>query len=223
MTTKNRRVATYLPPEIYDLLKAFISERGLKGESPALIEILAEYFGVVHPATQKVDYSGFVRIEQFQELADKVFDLEKRLQASSSEDNLLGKLPNKMRRIAERLDKVEAVASLLPSSAVRSSPDSEPTTVPGQMGLPGLVEDEPPVGQGDTSLQKPSDDAIQPLNGHQLSKRFGIAKDSVSGIKRKKTSEAFLQWTKEKDPDGIAWQFNSGDKLYHPVTVEEEF
>lgn len=222
MGTDNRRVAAYLPKEIDDRLKEFIVERGLKGDSPALIEILSEYFGVAHSTAQKVDYSGFVRIEQFQELVDKVSALEKRLEASSSEDNLLGKLPSKMRQMAERLEKVEAVASLRTASLANSS-DGESIVVPGQMGLPGLTGGELPVSLSDTTLQAQSTDAIQPLNGHQLSKRFGIAKDSVSGVKRKKTSDDFLKWTKEKDPDGIAWQFNSGDKLYHPIVAEEEF
>lgn len=46
MSTENRRVAAYLPKNIDDQLKAFKTDRGLKGDSQALIAILEEYFGV---------------------------------------------------------------------------------------------------------------------------------------------------------------------------------
>ena len=109
MPTENRRVATYLPKELDDCLKTFITERNLKGDSPALIVILSEYFQVDTLVAQKVDYSGFVRTEQFQELADKVSDLTERVEKGGSVSGLLSKLPDKMRQIAERLDRVEAV------------------------------------------------------------------------------------------------------------------
>lgn len=109
MTTKNPRVATYLPKELDDRLKAFIIERNLKGGSPALIVILSEYFGIDTQVAQKVDYSGFVRTEQFEELAAKVSELSERIEQGGSVSGLLSKLPDKMRQIAERLDRVEAV------------------------------------------------------------------------------------------------------------------
>ena len=118
MPTENRRVATYLPKELDDRLKAFIAERNLKGDSPALIVILSEYFQVDTLVAQKVDYSGFVRAEQFEELAAKVSELSERIEQGSSVSGLLSRLPDKMRQIAERLDRVETNrVQLLPSRA----------------------------------------------------------------------------------------------------------
>ncbi|MEX0272709.1 hypothetical protein AB3R30_26760, partial [Leptolyngbyaceae cyanobacterium UHCC 1019] len=118
MPTENRRVATYLPKELDDRLKAFITERSLKGDSPALIVILSEYFQVDILVAQKVDYSGFVRIEQFEELAARVSELAMAAERSNSSGNLLGSLPDEMRHLAERLDRVEAVkVQCLPSRA----------------------------------------------------------------------------------------------------------
>lgn len=230
MPTKNRRVATYLPKKLDDRLKEFITERGLKGDSPALIEILSEYFGVAYPATQKVDYSGFVRIEQFQELADKVFALEERLEASSSEDNLLGKLSSKMRQMAERLKKVEAIASLMPPIESSSS-DSGPA-IPGQMNLLPSEGDIPSEPEGELLEIKPGDATgntligLQPMKSPVLSKRFKLNEKAVINAKTtiwKKDPEKFLEWTRKRDPDGVGWQYNPDDKLFHPVVVEEEF
>lgn len=118
MPTKNPRVATYLPKELNDRLKAFIVERNLKGDSPALIVILSEYFGIDTLVAQKVDYSGFVRTEQFEELAAKVSELSERMEKGSSVSGLLSRLPDKMRQLAERLERVETTrAEPLPSRA----------------------------------------------------------------------------------------------------------
>lgn len=112
MPTENRRVATYLPKELDDCLKAFIVERNLKGDSPALIVILSEYFQVDTLVAQRVDYSGFVKTEQFQELAAKVSELTERVEKGDS----VSGLPDKIRQIAERLDRVEtARVQSLPS------------------------------------------------------------------------------------------------------------
>lgn len=118
MPTENRRVATYLPKELDDRLKAFITERNLKGDSPALIVILSEYFQVDTLVAQKVDYSGFVKTEQFEELAAKVSELATAVERSNSPSTLLSNLPEKMRQLAERLDKIETTrVQPLPSRA----------------------------------------------------------------------------------------------------------
>ena len=109
MPTENRRVATYLPKELDDRLKAFIVERNLKGDSPALIVILSEYFGVDTLVAQKVDYSSFVRTEQFQELAAKVSELATVVEKSNSPSTLLSNLPNKIKRLEERIDSLESL------------------------------------------------------------------------------------------------------------------
>jgi DNA-binding transcriptional regulator YiaG len=80
MPTKNRRVAAYLPPEIDERFKTFVDERNFGGDSPALIAILSEYFGVSQQVAHQVDYSRFVTIEQFTSLLDKVQALESQLE-----------------------------------------------------------------------------------------------------------------------------------------------
>lgn len=48
---------------------------------------------------------------------------------------------------------------------------------------------------------------FQPVSGHKLSARFGLNKDTAAGKKRKLSTEEFTRWTKEQDPDKIAWYF----------------
>lgn len=109
MPTQNRRVATYLPKELDDRLKAFIAEHDLKGDSPALIAILSEYFGVSQQIAQKVDYSSFVTQEQFNELVFKVSEVASVTERSNSLSNIIGKLSDKLMRLEERIEALEVI------------------------------------------------------------------------------------------------------------------
>lgn len=63
MPTDNRRVATYLPKEINDRFTAFKNERGIKGDSQALIVILSEFLGVSQQVSHQVDSGLTQRVE----------------------------------------------------------------------------------------------------------------------------------------------------------------
>jgi hypothetical protein len=107
MPTENRRVATYLPKELDDRLKTFIVERELKGESQALIVILSEFFGVSYTVARQVDYSGFVKAEQFSALESKVLELAEVIDKSSSPGVLLTKLLERFDQLEKRLQVLE--------------------------------------------------------------------------------------------------------------------
>jgi hypothetical protein len=53
-----------------------------------------------------------------------------------------------------------------------------------------------------------SPEGIQPISGKKLSKqRFRLSQDSVSGARRRyKNPQSFIDWTRQRDPDGIAWK-----------------
>lgn len=229
MPTQNRRVATYLPPELDDRLKAFIAERNLKGESQALITVLSEFFDVSYPVAHQADYSMFVLQDQFKELLDKVSELSVAVE-SKSDETILSKLREKLDLLERRIDdrvsdksQSEAKVEVVPGQmslleAVRSEPSKKAVSeLPKDVNSELLsdLKSEPKSTQSSSSIGE-SLGELQPLTGRALAERFGLYKDSVAGSKRSRTQEQFLQWSKEKDPDGIAWQYDSGDKLYYP-------
>lgn len=163
MPTENRRVATYLPKEIDDRLKAFISERNLKGDSPALIVILCEYFGIETHVAQKVDYSSFVRLEQFNELVSKVSDLSTALEKSNSSSTLLSKLPEKVKILDERVKSLELVNS---QSIVKEN--KLPSQQIDLLTLEPQKEDEPSVSNSSSKNDLPSN-----FSGELLKSDFG--------------------------------------------------
>jgi len=60
---------------------------------------------------------------------------------------------------------------------------------------------------------------IRPIPGTRLSElRFGRAKDTLAGVKKKMSPERFIEWTREHDPDKIAWkQVENPAKGYVPA------
>lgn len=217
MPTQNRRVATYLPPELDDRLKAFIEERGLKGDSPALITILSEFFGVGHKVAQVVDYSNFVTKAEFLELSEKVLSLEAAFTSSSLPNSILGELPEKLKKLESRINCLEAATEDLEAAA----PPVE--SHPGQMSfLDSSIESierpqcEPLELQVDP-LIRVSQSGLQPLNGAELAKRFGLSKNAPSEMRRKYSPDKFREWSIEKDPNDIPWRYDATSKKYHPI------
>ena len=52
-----------------------------------------------------------------------------------------------------------------------------------------------------------------------LGKRLGVTAVTVrrTGDKKRHVPNGFQDWSRERDPEGIAWQYDPGSKLYFPV------
>lgn len=55
------------------------------------------------------------------------------------------------------------------------------------------------------------------LNQVQLAKRLSVHPSTIS---KRKTKPDFIQWTREKDPEAIAWQYSRETKRFSPLVVE---
>lgn len=88
MPTENRRVAAYLPKHIDDRLESFKIERDLKGDSPALIAILEEFFEV----SQEVAHAGSTPLGQ------RVDALESKV------DELVSVLTQRLQELGEAME-----------------------------------------------------------------------------------------------------------------------
>lgn len=106
MSTKNKRVATYLPSVVYEKLQSFKDGRSIEGDSQALITILSEFLGVsqevAHPVTHSTEY---VTIEQFNDLLTKI---ETREQPGSTSE-LSSELLSRLQTLEARIEALEAL------------------------------------------------------------------------------------------------------------------
>jgi hypothetical protein len=78
MSTKKRRIATYIPTEIEDKFQAFKKEREV-GDSQALILILTEFLGVSYQVTHSSDLLSELKSELLSKLQEEVVKLEGRM------------------------------------------------------------------------------------------------------------------------------------------------
>jgi hypothetical protein len=186
MSTKKRRIATYIPTEIEDKFQAFKREREI-GDSQALILILTEFLGVSQQVAHSSNSLENVKNELLTELKSELLKETERL-----EDKLIGKIS-------------ELLSELLPEiklEATDNACDQQELSIP-------VIE----VTDSNAYQEKG-------LKGIELAKRFNYD-DSVLGRKaRESTEQEFADWSKRKDPEGIAWKRRK-DKKYYPVNTGE--
>ena len=220
MPTENRRVATYLPKHIDDRLEVFKSERGLKGDSPALIVILEEFFGVSQKVAHLSSSESTILTQRIEAVEQKI---------SQIKDELLSELQREL--LTSRTQSIEQAKDELLSELHGELPKTE--ALPGQLEL--LVESDEQIdeqineqikGQDDELLseskselsQEISSTLRQPLNGKALSLRFGLSAGAAKEARRRcgDSIECFTKWSIERDPDDIAWRYNETTKKFHP-------
>lgn len=170
--------------------------------SQAVAVILAEYFELNHVVTQpKGAEVGGVTLGRMEALERKLEDfidsVEQRFEDFSSS------LPNELPVNQSSDDPSQPLLDMLSEIEDNSSSKSElPDKLPTQEAVK-LIK----------ALK------LNPIPGTKLSKlRFGLGKSSLASAKRKQSTEKFTEWTKSKDPDGIAWRYiEKPTKGYLPV------
>lgn len=186
MTTENPKVAGYLPQEIYDALTQFKEDQGHKSMSQALTHILSDYLGV----EKKVNYQGNLPLDNKFATLDQFNELEEKVSSLPSE--LLSESMKIIeKKISELRSELLGTDIALPIKPLSKLPDELPSEL--------------------------SSELLEPLTGYALDKRLNILKGNTGKMKTKHKSnpQRFTEWTKTKDPNGIAWEFREG--LYHPI------
>lgn len=187
MPSKNRRIATYLPPFLENHLKEFIIQRNIRGESAALIQILSEYFGVTRQVAQEVEPKIYVTLNQFEELSDQVQALAKTCVEESSTSSSQSELLVELSQLQDALAEVKASQSRLQHKV-----DSIAASLPRN--------DEWSTG----SLAK------------RLNVDSSTLSHWKSSGPKGKSPENLLKDTRLKDPEGIGWIFNAETNKFRP-------
>lgn len=187
MSTKNRRVAAYLPLHVDEAFKAFKSERNIDGDSEALIAILSEYLQVAQEIASPSSLNLFQRIEALE------------AEVSNLKSNLLSK-PNVEPQEAKAESEESKLLSSLQGELLiisKSEPEKDDDELPSEPQVASLG----PLSNG--ALAK------------RLGVTPGLV--SQKKLKYQASPDDFVQWSKTKDPDGIGWEYHKDDKRYHPV------
>jgi hypothetical protein len=184
MPTEKHRVAAYLPAEIDEKFQIFKQERGV-GDSPALILILTEFFGV----SREVSHSNSLDVDALKdELLNELLG-ELDIRFSELKGELLSKPLKSMGIIEQGLE------------AVKVSHDS---LVDLKVTHQGLKAVELEAG----FVDRPTISQLSSRFGCDSS----LVRKQKS--KHKDEPEKFIAWSKSRDPEGYGWWFNDEDKVF---------
>jgi len=205
MSTERPRVQAYLDPELYEKLKEFQQERGLK-ESAALNQVLREYFGLealnqfLNPSLsmeEVIEKSVDEKLNKFfndfnvfrVEFKNEVwlqlktqFNIWNQELHRVSNEKLQEFSDSTFRELNSRLEAVEEICKPIEGLAELSKPMKS-------------VEDE--------LSNKSLSELPRALNLTQLARRLGVVKSVISN---RKARPDFEEWSRGKDPEGKAWQ-----------------
>jgi len=116
--------------------------------------------------------------------------------------------------VDESNNSVEAFKAIASENLINS--DSVPIEISAPAQDKPLEREETIIAE--TSLKTPIK-TIKPLAFFQIDLANRLDVDS-STVGRNKLKDNFQQWSKEKDPDFIAWRFNPKTSYYYPIYDE---
>ena len=236
MTSKNTRVATYLPEQLSKHLEDFKSERELKSDSKALILILNEFFNVTHLSESKNESIVAQILERLSLAESKIESID--TLKSELLDSLKSELYNRIGEnladiknelLSESRSSLKNLKSELENELLyelKSGLKSESKIdLPKQLDVGVEVEIKPKRTSKPKIVKEPArkrehGDGINSLTTTQLAARLKDTKVGDITTKKSKTKtdpQRFVEWSKDRDPDGFSWEYRSDSTLFYQV------
>jgi hypothetical protein len=244
MPTNNPKVSAYIPQGVFDRFQLFCKEKEIS-MSQAVAVIFTEYFEI-EPQVNSSGGLLLDRIKDLELKVDELMGLKSGITGTQVElGRIEVSLPNEplnSLEIASYEDGVVVYNGHGDLSELDGSSPSELKSEPfapigfephecdavDQKDLSELnhgLPDEPfkelevkiagdLVNQQKLSISVP--EAIGGISARELSVRLSCDNSNL-GKKAKSLGKDFINWSKKKDPEGIAWEYREQDKKYYPL------
>ncbi len=206
MTTEHPKVTAYVPSKILSALDSWKTENNIESRSAAIVVILAGYLGVPYPVQQEGNISTVTSsslgtvLAELAKLSERLATLEQQMVAGAVLPEVpstaplpeqSGTAPIEALGIAPKKDTITVGA--VQSKALSSAPLEKRTTASEVLDkASGTVPTSVPL------------QPIVPLTQMALAKRLGVSDKAVEK-RRKQGKEDFANWSRNRDPDNIAW------------------
>lgn len=204
-----KSVTIRVPTDLLELIGARVSDRDTRTD--VIINLLNQ--ALAQPVANS-DFGVSALEQKISEVNQRIDDLVESLSNVRQQITLLDSKPNDDRDewIAKQIESLELRLSVVEKSKL--TPESH-----AQKQLDLLETD--PINETATkpieeSTQVSDTVGLQPLTQAELADRFG-AKKYRSQISERKSDLA--EWSKTKDPDGVAWEYRADTKKYYPLNV----
>jgi len=217
LTTEHPKVTAYVPQPILNALDDWKSQNNIDSRSAALVAILADYLAVAYPVRYPstvftpLSNSPSTVLAELAELSQRVTILEQQIQfsavlASDAESANITSLEN----IETSEEALGSVPSIVPLTDTRT--DGEVlSAVPGEV----LIESARLGGEvpGSAPITVP----VTPLSQAGLAKRLGCSDKAIEKQRKLGNKENFAVWSRDRDPDSIAWTWEGGGGRGQPL------
>jgi hypothetical protein len=234
VATEHPKVTAYVPKKILSALDTWKIENAVESRSAAIVVILADYLGVPYPAQQEgnaltVPTSALSTVlAELAKLSDRVVALEQQMAvraalqevpdtalipetSSTAPIEAPGIVPEEETRYVSNVPSPAppedaTTVSAVQGKALSNAPLEEATTASNVQGeVPSTVPTSAP-------LQPPA-----PVTQMALAKRLGVSDKAVEKHRKQGSKEQFAQWSRERDPDGIAWTWQGSGGRGQPL------
>jgi hypothetical protein len=191
MSTKKRRIATYIPTEIEDKFQAFKTEREV-GDSQALILILTEFLGVSQQVAHSSNSLEIIKNELLIELKSELLKETEKLDV----------------RLNEKIDELKSELLNKPSEELKTKDTAEEKIL--------VVEDDLKPIQLFTNLLLDN----KGITANELSERLSCTTGAIKKEKDryKNNPQKFINWSKKKDYQSCGWLFREDSELFYRVS-----
>ena len=190
---KNPKISAYVSQEVFDRFKTFQDKRGFT-MSKAVTAILCDYFDI----KQTTDgLPSGITLAQFQDVLKRLAELEQRVESQPVFQNA-ALMPGESQAIdgSSQLPQLSAEAQTVAVQEEYETPqlpfpESEPQQITSEPLLKESVASKPTLF----------------TTAEDLALRLSCHPQSIKNFKSNNSTEQFIQWTTEKDPDDIPWNY----------------
>lgn len=179
MASEHPKITSYIPRDILEALEKWREEHEVDSRNAAIVAILADYLGVQHP----------IRLPDTAPLSIQ-----------------LHTVLDEVARLSQRMDAWEDLISTafqeVLSTALEEPPESSSAV---SLEVVSTVPPERAVPTGSAQNEAPRTVPPAPLTQSALAKRLGCSDKAIEKHRKQGSKENFAAWSRERDPDGIAW------------------
>jgi hypothetical protein len=194
MASEHPKITSYIPRDVLSALDKWREEHELDSRNAAIVAILADYLGVQYPV---------------------------RLSDTAPLSIHLHTVLDELARLSQRMDALEESISTAPrevQSTVPVSSSESSSTVPIEAISTAPLEKTALVGTAhneaaSTVLPVPP----APLTQSALAKRLGRSDKAIEKHRKGGSQENFAIWSRDLDPDGIAWTWEGSGGRGKPL------
>jgi hypothetical protein len=189
MASEHPKITSYIPRDILEALDKWREEHELDSRNAAIVAILADYLGVQYPV---------------------------RLSDTAPLSIHLHTVLDELARLSQRMDALEDSIGTVPQEVISTalvSPPSSSSTVE----VPSTVSLERAVSTGEAQDEASSTVPLAPLTQMALAKRLGCSDKAIEKHRKGGSKENFAIWSRDRDPDGIAWTWEGSGGRGKPL------